>query len=317
MPTSETLDLASLDDAGFRRLYAERIEPCFAGNEADRLKAVAAFKRRLWVGAPILLIAACALGFWQREPGLVVFVLIFGGFALGIYAYAPLGAVAKRVKVQSLTAISEAMRAKYMLGGFDPPALARLKDLRLLPSYNRSSFEDLFQGAHRGAAFDLYEAHLQQHRRTGKNSSTVTVFRGQIIRLAFPKRFHGVTIVRRDMGVFNALNGGEGLKRVGLVDPKFEKVFEVYSNDQVESRYLVHPVFMERLMDLEAALKGKRLRCAFQDGDLMIAIEGGNLFEPGDLFKPLIDEIRARRIVDELASVMRVMEAVLTAQTQY
>jgi hypothetical protein len=101
-----------------------------------------------------------------------------------------------------------------------------------------------------------------------------------------------------------------------LVDPKFERLFEVWGTDQTEARYLVHPVMMERLMELEAALHGKRIRCAFEGGDLLIAVEGGNLFEPGDLFKPLVDPARARRILDEIAGVVKVMDHVLTAQAQ-
>jgi hypothetical protein len=73
---------------------------------------------------------------------------------------------------------------------------------------------------------------------------------------------------------------------------------------------------MERLVDLERGLKGKRIRCAFEEGDLLVAVEGGNLFEPGDLFKPLVDPARARRIVDEIAGVVKVMDQVLTAQAQ-
>jgi hypothetical protein len=65
---------------------------------------------------------------------------------------------------------------------------------------------------------------------------------------------------------------------------------------------------------LESGLHGKRLRCAFEGGDLLAAVEGGDLFEPGDMFKPLVDASRARRIVDEIASVVRVMDQVLTAQ---
>jgi hypothetical protein len=116
--------------------------------------------------------------------------------------------------------------------------------------------------------------------------------------------------------MFNVFGSGEGLKRVGLEDPKFEKVFEVYGSDQVEARYLVHPVLMERLLDLEASFHGQKLRCAFEYGDLLIAVEGGNLFEPGDLFKPLPDPARARRIVEEIGKVLRVMDGVLTAQAK-
>jgi hypothetical protein len=132
----------------------------------------------------------------------------------------------------------------------------------------------------------------------------------------FPRSFAGVTVVRRDNGIFNLLGGEPGMKRVGLEDPVFEKAFEVWGTDQVEARYLVHPAFMQRLLDLETRLKGSRLRCAFEQGDLIIAIEGGNLFEPGDLFKPLIDVTRAKRIVDEIGSVVRVLDEVLTAQAK-
>jgi hypothetical protein len=102
---------------------------------------------------------------------------------------------------------------------------------------------------------------------------------------------------------------------VHLVASEFEKAFEVWGTDQVEARYLLHPVMMERLIALEAGLHGKRIRCAFENGNLLVAVEGGNLFEPGDLFKPLVDPSRARRIVDEIASVVKVMDQVLTAQT--
>jgi hypothetical protein len=71
---------------------------------------------------------------------------------------------------------------------------------------------------------------------------------------------------------------------------------------------------MERLIELEKALHGKKIRCGFENGDLLIAVEGGNLFEPGDLFKPLVDPERARRIVNEVSGVFRVMDQVLTAQ---
>jgi hypothetical protein len=189
--------------------------------------------------------------------------------------------------------------------------------MKLIPSCDRSTFEDWFSGTHDGASFDLYEAHLERESKDDKGrSSYSTVFRGQIIRLAFPRKFLGRTIVRRDAGILNAFGGGEGLKRVGLEDPKFEKVFEVYGTDQVEARYLVHPVLMERLLDLEQSFKGEKIRCAFEWGEMLIAVEGGNLFEPGDLFKPLPDPARARRIVDEIGKVMNVMDSVLTAQAK-
>lgn len=313
------IDLAHLDDAAFERLYKQRIEPCFSSNEAVRVEAVASFKRRMTIGVVAGLVAGALAFLWLRD---VAPTLLIAGGVIGvgaIIAYQALAQFARTLKREYCTHIAEAMGASFVLSSFEPPALNRFRQLRLLPNYDRSHFEDLFSGAHKGARYELYEARLQQRRTDSKGRTRyTTVFRGQLIRMQFPRDFLGVTIVRRDAGVFNVFGGGEvdgrRLERVGLVS-EFEKVFEVWSSDQVEARYLLHPVMMARLIDLEKGLHAKRLRCAFENGELLVAVEGGNLFEPGDLFKPLVDPTRARRIVNEIAGVVRVMDEVLTAQT--
>ncbi|MEJ0061252.1 MAG: DUF3137 domain-containing protein [Terricaulis sp.] len=314
-PASEAADLVALDDAGFQRLYDTRIGPAFASHEAARVAGVDKFRSRMIIGFPASLILG-ALAMLQFDNTGVGFAAAVVGFVItGIYAYAPLSVVKGQVKLASLTALAEAMGVTFTLAAFAPPAFARYRELGLLPGHDRSKFEDLFQGNYKRAAFDLYEAHLEQRHTDSKGRTTwTTAFRGQIVRLGFPRKFLGVTIVRRDAGILNVFGGGKNLERVGLEDPVFEKAFEVFGTDQVEARYLLHPVFMQRLVDLETALKGKKLRCAFEQGDLLIAIEGGNLFEPGDMFKPLADPARARKIVDDIAGVLRVMDSVLTAQ---
>lgn len=311
----ETLDLAHMDDAQFDTLYTHHIAPLFAAGEADRLKGVATFRRRLSIGAPLALALGLGVGFGFAEPAAG---FIAGGMGLIVaytLAYMPLQAVGARMKAAALDAISAAVGVIYAHGGPAPASMPRFRKLDLLPSFDRSRFEDFFHGERQGCAFDLCEAVLEDQRRDKDGKTTyVTVFRGQMIRIAFPKDFLGVTIVRRDAGVFNALRGMGDLKRVGLGDSTFERAFEVYSNDQVEARYLVHPVFMERLIALETAYRGKNLRCAFTEGDLLIALESPDRFEIGDMFKPLADPARARRIVDDLAGVLRLMDAVLTAE---
>jgi hypothetical protein len=71
---------------------------------------------------------------------------------------------------------------------------------------------------------------------------------------------------------------------------------------------------MERLLELETAFKGKNLRGAFAEGDLLIAIEGGDKFEVGSMFSNLNDIARARTIVGDVAEIMRLIDAVLTAE---
>lgn len=318
--SGEAIDLARLDEAAFQRIYKERIEPCFIANESGRREAVATFNRRALIVAAIAGAIGLAAYLASQEFGWLFASFITGAVAIGFWAYAPLAKVGETLKRQYCSAIAEAMGAQYEITPLETPAFDRMRALRLAPSFDRSKFEDHFSGAYKGASFDLYEAHLEQRRTDSKGRTRYdTVFRGQLVRMHFPRDFLGVTIVRRDAGMFNVFGGGNAdgrkLERVRLVDSRFEKAFEVWGTDQVEARYLLHPVMMERLIGLEAGLHGKRLRCAFEGGDLLVAVEGGNLFEPGDLFKPLVDAARAKRIVDEIAGVFKVMDQVLTAQS--
>lgn len=312
---AETIDLVHLDDQGFAALYRERIEPLFTAAEADRVAAVQTFRQRISIGAPVAALLAVLTFVFFHEGIAALIVGAISGVVAYTVAYLPLQKIADQVKEGSLQAISAAIGVTYNNTGGQPASVGRLRALDLLPSFDRSHFEDFFHGERQGCAFDLCEAKLEDER-TDKDGdkSYVTVFSGQIVRIAFPKAFLGVTVVKRDLGVFNALRGMGELKQVNLGDSTFEKAFEVYSNDQVEARYLVHPVFMERLISLEQAFNGRKIRCGFQNGDLLIAVEGENKFEIGDMFKPLADPARARKIVDDIAEVLRLMDAVLTAE---
>ena len=321
MSNADVIDLARLDDEAFERLYKDRIEPCFQTHENDRVAAVNEFWKRCLIGG--LIVVACSVGAYLFAESWDIFaaVLVMGSIVAAAMAYQPLAKVGETLKRQYCSAIADAIGAHFTLAGFEPPAFDRFGSLNLVPSFSRSKFEDLFSGAYKNSAFELYEGQLDR-RSTGSKGRQryVTVFRGQLIRMHFPREFLGVTIVRRDAGVFNVFGGGKAqgqkLERIRLVDARLERAFEVWGTDQVEARYILHPVMMERLLELETKLHGKRLRCAFEGGDCLVAVEGGNLFEPGNLFKPFVDPQRARRIVTEISGVFGVMDQVLTAQAQ-
>ena len=309
------LDLLSLKDDGVAKLYADRVEPILRTAESERQVAMRSFAIRLGLCTIGVVALAAAVYMTWHEVGNVIVAVAVAGFASYWFAYRPLQQVATSAKERSLTAIAGAIGCTYQLSSFDPPAHAKFKELHLLPSCDRSNYEDRFTGTHRGCAYAFCDGHLEREVRDKNGTHWQTVFRGQIIRIAFPKRFNGTTIVRRDAGMFNRLQGWfTSMQRVDLVDSRLEKAFEAYSTDQVEARYLIHPVFMERLLDLEARFKGKNLRCAFVEGDLLIAVEGGDKFEIGSMFARLDNVERAHGIVADIAEVMRVIESVLTAE---
>lgn len=298
---------------GFETYYASTIEPVLAEKESERREAVRGFFTSLAVGgaiAAVLFLGVTAMG--GGGMGLVVATGVVVIITVGV-ANVMLSGVRKDTKAILMGALAPYAEVTFNPRVGDPPALEQFKKRKLLPSYDRSSFEDLIEGERAGRPFQLYEAHLEQeHRDKDGHTRHSTVFRGQLVRILAPQRFQGVTVIRRDAGVFNALrNPGDGLKRVGLVDIEFEKIFEVWSNDQVEARYLLTPTFMERLLALESQLNGKKARAAFADGDLIVAVEGGDLFEAGSMFEPLTNPARARRVLGDLDSVRAMVDALV------
>ena len=63
------------------------------------------------------------------------------------------------------------------------------------------------------------------------------------------KRFHGHTIMTQDKGKVGSWfkEKTSSFKRADLVDPEFEKLFDVFTTDQVEARYLIDPRIIENL----------------------------------------------------------------------
>ena len=96
---------------------------------------------------------------------------------------------------------------------------------------------------------------------------------------------------------------------IKLEDPKFNKKFNVYSSDQVEARYLVTPLFMEKFYNLKTVFEAKNIRCSFFDDNLMIAIDTKrDLFELGNLFKPVRDIKTIERFYDEITTIFDLID---------
>lgn len=107
----------------------------------------------------------------------------------------------------------------------------------------------------------------------------------------------------------NKNNNKFKLKRIHLEDPKFEKKFNTYSTDEIESRYLITTGFMERFLNLKTAFKAKQVKCAFFDNYIIFAISTNhNLFEIGSLFKKLDNGEQISKFFNEFASIMLLVE---------
>lgn len=97
-------------------------------------------------------------------------------------------------------------------------------------------------------------------------------------------------------------------KQIYLEDVKFAKKFKVFSEDEVEARYLVTTAFMERFLNLTTSFGAKKAKCAFFDDKVMFAISTRkNLFEFGSLFKSL-NNLSNIEFFNELMSILDMID---------
>ncbi len=301
----------------FTSFYDSEIAGWLSEQEGRRREAV----RRMWLillsaTPPCVGLVMFGLGFFTARPpeGWEDF-FIFGGSALAVGAFAlalkDVRAVKADVKGFLLPKICAFMELSYSASPEGFP-LDDFRGLSLVPRWDRRTIEDAISGSREDAQFNLVEAHLEQKRRSKNRTYYVAVFRGILMLCDFPKRFSGTTVVTQDAGLLgNWLKGFsfEG-EHVRLEDPRFEKVFEVFSDDQVEARYLLSPTFMERVIDLSTLMGNSPVQLAFSQSRLMISVKTGeNWFEGGSMFRPLADKSRIVTILDQISAVHGIIGA--------
>lgn len=149
------------------------------------------------------------------------------------------------------------------------------------------SGNDHFSGQLGEVDFQFSELLCQYETGSGKNRRTVTAFRGFFFVGDFHRDFYFRTQIRPDLAesLFGVL--GRGLQRMGngsrlvdLEDQEFEQMFVVTGDDQVEARYILTPVFMEKVKEFRKRV-GNDIHLSFVNGKMLLAIETSHdYFEP-------------------------------------
>lgn len=229
---------------------------------------------------------------------------------LGAWANSVRQKVINSLKTEMNGALARAMHIDYSVDAFTGTEFERA-DTYLLPSFDDSEFQDQWHGNIDGTDFLLYEAKLTEIRGSGKDRRRVDVFKGIILRFQFARPFMGTTLVKREGFKFTLFGDsktfdGHKLERIKMVDPRFEDAFDIYGNDPVEARYLVHPAYCERLLELEQQFNGEQLRAVFIEGDMVVAVETGDMFESATL-NPKEDRERLGKTIEQFASIVKLV----------
>lgn len=298
-PIKPELQLAtfSVDEADqelLKAYYEAHLAPMEMHYETQRVTCLKTARKRLYLSLIVVLglVLLTVIGY---RHGLMLFPFpLLALVGLGFWSFTP----TRHFKLQIQQEIYPIM-FKYFGDNFiynrdmclDINQLAAAK---VLPNYDNANFGDYIQGQYKGVDLIVNELTLTKKVRVEEwdgnkrrtTSRTETRFRGTVVELSSHKTFVGHTVVLKDRGgVANFLSDSHsGLQRVKLEDPLFEKEFDVFSTDQIESRYLLNTIFMERLQQLAKYFDGN-LQCAFFRNRLFILLSNHrNRFQTRSIF---------------------------------
>lgn len=288
-------------EAGFKVHYDQHIRPLLQDFENERVVMQKKYRRRLGIAFLIdLLLIGAAVGLIFATNGEILDIIDSPGesiLAFGVvltfpfvWAYGPVLLFKKGYKNKILPVLCQ------FFGNLSYQETGKYLDQETLnsgifPSYNQQKSEDFIMGNYKDISLQINELELK-HK---SSKYTTLVFKGLCVVIEFPKNFHGTTLIKKDHGrLGNWLTSRSQMERVELEDPQFESVFEVYSSDQVEARYLLTTAFMERLLALaQRANKGQitsAVQGIFKANRLILAVPSHhNLFEPKHVLKSAFD----------------------------
>jgi hypothetical protein len=275
----------------------EPVQAQLAASEATHAKVQRT--TRVMVIGVLLLTAVLGVIAYLIEPTWAIFVGVFGLVGLFWAMSAAKAKAASELKSALLPHIAERAGLTYEAQPHEPQGFGSVRKT-LFGSANQMNFADGFSGRIDGREAAFYEADLEQVTR-GKNSSTHTIFKGQIFWFRRRTASQARIVVVPDKGLFNVFKPARGMERVKFEgDRDFEKRFEVYSDKPAQAEIMLGSSDLRaRLLEL----RGKGALFLQIDGDeTVVAVPGPNRFEPGDMGKKLSGEERARRMFDDLCA---------------
>jgi hypothetical protein len=194
--------------------------------------------------------------------------------------------------------------------------------------YYSIGIDDVVQGSYKDVQIDMvegryYKGQNERKERIGthgtediirnvvlkalKFKKRKTLFSGVFIVLNMNKNFKGHTVIKPDKLIKNPPS--PELKLTTLEDVTFEKKYDVFTDDEIEARYLITTSFMSRLNDLKVAFEAKEVSCAFYKGDLIIAFNGmKDLFSVFSLSKPTDDSKQYVQMFEEFLSIIKIID---------
>lgn len=236
----------------FSKIYREQFVPVLNKIEPERAEA---YKKINPLGYIMLAaIVILVLGFFL-EKGLLIAIgaiLLIPSLSYSVYLSQK---IRTRLKKEVFPKILSLFGNLYLSENKNVVSYNDIKSMGLFPRFTSKSDDDIIIGIHQGLNFAIDECKLTHTERHGKSTVTVTDFGGLLVKIQMKKKFSGKTVV----GMKGYISKVHGYDKVLLEDVNFMKNREVYSTDQIESRYILTTSFMERLQYLGETFSKERI----------------------------------------------------------
>jgi len=304
-------------EEGFAEHYRTRLLPRVKNYEKKRIKALNVARIRCLKSIPIIIvllgiILAISNSDVLRKNTVSAFLISVGIISvIVVFIYSSINKYKTSIKGRIFPRILEFAGDFVYKPNYSAP-FAQYKKYDILPPFDPpvSFSEDYVKGTYNNVNIEFFEARLMRGAHfKGKKA----VFNGVIAKISVNKKFSSKTVIRADKGSFGDWVSGRKLPEnqevVRLEDPKFDKLFNVYSNDQIEARYLLTTTFMERLIEVEKAFGSQKIECCFYKQYLVMAIHLiKDWFEPGPITK--IEDFRddSKKLLADINSIFNICD---------
>ena len=246
--------------------------------------------------------------------GLAAFLWSISGRGKAIVAQVILDAAYGQLYKQRVLPQLAASFGHLAWRGVAQPPLDEFKRYHLFPHWDAARAENEIYGDYRGLPLSISELRLSARQDNG----LAPVFAGLAVTLTLPRALRGVTVVTAGPeSIFGHLleslraHAAQSLQPVHLEDPVFAQAFQVHATDQVSSRALLTPAFMERFKNLMNSFGDPALLA--QDNRLFMALatQGRNLFQPPSYNESAAARARLAQLREDIATLLRVADAVI------
>ena len=190
---------------------------------------------------------------------------------------------------------------------------SQLEKSKIIKPYAYIKTDDCFNGEFESipitiTEFTRYEQETYKENEV-KKVRAVKKEHGILFSAKMNKNFEGQTIIIKDKGLLNKFTHYKNLQRVGLESPEFEKAYEVYSDNQIEARYILTTVMLEYLLELKQIFP--KTEMSFFDEKVLLKINiKENLFECSSFFSSILNQKRIEKIFKQfylLFTIIKIM----------